>query len=51
MVASLETPEAGRMTIFDEHRDAPAGFCLRIGVSGSRIYYLLTAIPGSVSRS
>jgi integrase len=50
-LAKLEAPEDGRITIFDEHRDAPAGFCLRVGASGSKVYYLLTGLPGSAHRS
>ena len=50
-VGRLEAPAAGRITIFDEHRDAPGGFCVRVGASGSKVYYLLTGIPGSASRS
>jgi hypothetical protein len=50
-LARLEAPGKGRITIFDEHRDAPAGFCLRVSASGSKVYYLLTGVPGSAHRS
>lgn len=39
-IAALEKPEKGRRHVFDEHRDAPPGFGVRITSAGRRVFVL-----------
>jgi integrase len=51
LVSTLR-PAAGKVreVWFDEHRDAPRGFALRVTAAGSRSYYLLATVRGSGQR-
>lgn len=49
---STATAEAGRdrSVYFDEHRDAPKGFALRVTKNGARSFYLLATVPATKRR-
>jgi len=50
-IAAAEPPEKGQRLIFDEHRDAPRGFALRITAAGGKAFILRYRIDGREHRA
>lgn len=46
LVARLPAPAKGRQLIFDEHKDAPRGFCLKITAAGGKSFCWRYAVEG-----
>lgn len=49
-IAKAEAPAKGQRLIFDEHRDAPRGFGLRITAKGSKAFILKYRVDGAERR-
>ncbi|QIE42931.1 integrase arm-type DNA-binding domain-containing protein [Rhodobacteraceae bacterium SC52] len=49
-IAKAEPPEKGQRFIFDDHRDAPRGFGLRITAAGGRAFILKYTMDGRERR-
>lgn len=49
-IARAEAPAKGQRLIFDEHRDAPRGFALRITAAGGKAFVLRYRIDGRERR-
>lgn len=49
-IAKAEPPAAGQRFIFDDHRDAPRGFGLRLTAAGGRAFILKYSIDGRERR-
>lgn len=49
-IAKAEAPEKGQRFIFDDHRDAPRGFGLRITSAGGKAFILQYAVDGRQRR-
>lgn len=49
-IAEAQTPEKGRRFIFDDHRDAPRGFGLRITAAGGKAFVLSYTVDGRKRR-
>jgi len=49
-IAKAESPEKGQRFIFDDHRDAPRGFGLRITKAGGKAFVLSYAVDGRQRR-
>lgn len=49
-IAKAETPEEGQRFIWDDHRDAPRGFALRITAAGGKAFVLQYAAEGKQRR-
>lgn len=49
-IAKAETPLAGQRFIFDDHRDAPRGFGLRITAAGGKAFILRYSVDGRERR-
>lgn len=47
-IAKAAAPERGARFLFDEHRDAPTGFGLRITAAGTKAFVLRYTAPGAV---
>lgn len=45
-IAKAEAPAKGYRLVFDDHRDAPRGFGLRISATGSKVFYLRYTVDG-----
>ena len=45
-IAKAESPAKGYRLVFDDHRDAPRGFGLRIAATGSKVFLLRYTIDG-----
>ncbi|MBB1492005.1 tyrosine-type recombinase/integrase [Paracoccus sp. MC1854] len=45
-IPKIEVPAAGKTFIFDDHRDAPRGFALKVTAAGSRVFVLRYTIDG-----
>ncbi len=45
-IAKAETPSEGKRLLFDDHRDAPRGFGLRISAAGSKVFVLRYTVEG-----
>jgi integrase len=50
LIAKAELPETGQRFIFDDHRDAPRGFGLRITKAGGKAFILKYTIDGRERR-
>lgn len=48
VIAKAEAPERGVRFLFDSHREAPAGFGLRITAGGTKAFVLRYQAPGAV---
>ena len=49
-IAKAETPAKGQRFIWDDHRDAPRGFALRVTEAGGRAFVLQYAVEGKQRR-
>ncbi len=49
-IAKAEAPAKGQRFIWDDHRDAPRGFALRITTAGGRAFVLQYAVEGKQRR-
>jgi hypothetical protein len=49
-IAKAELPEKGQRFIFDDHRDAPRGFGLRVTKAGGKAFILKYSIDGRERR-
>ncbi len=49
-IAKAEVPEKGQRFIFDDHREAPRGFGLRITAAGGKAFILKYAVDGRERR-
>jgi integrase len=49
-IAKAETPDKGQRFIWDDHRDAPRGFALRITAAGGCAFVLQYAVEGKQRR-
>ncbi|MCC5956474.1 MAG: integrase arm-type DNA-binding domain-containing protein [Natronohydrobacter sp.] len=49
-IAKAEPPEKGQRFIFDDHRDAPRGFGLRITAAGGKAFILRYSVDGRERR-
>lgn len=45
-IAKAETPDTGYRLVFDDHRDAPRGFGLRITSAGGKVFIIRYTIDG-----
>ena len=45
-IARAEAPSAGYRLVFDDHRDAPRGFGLRISSTGTKVFFLRYTVDG-----
>lgn len=49
-IAKAEAPATGKRFIFDDHRDAPRGFCLKVTAAGGKLFVLQYHVDGRQRR-